>query len=483
MNLLKNPTLFQEKSFINNNWVTSDNNKIINVENPFDGRVIGHIPDCGRDETERAIQAAHKAFQSWKKFTALQRAKVLHQWAQLIDDNLEDLAILMTLEQGKPLTESRSEIVYANGFIKWFAEEGRRVYGDIIPSNSPKQQLFVIKQPIGVVGAITPWNFPCAMITRKCAPAFAAGCTVVLKPASETPFSALALAVLAEQAGMPPGVFNIVTGDAKAIGGELTSNPLVKKISFTGSTKVGKLLMQQSATTMKKLSLELGGNAPFIIFDDANLETAVKGAMASKFRNAGQTCVCANRILVQDTVYDTFSEKLIHAVKQVKMGDGLKEDTQIGPLISKAGIEKVERHIADAVSKGAKVMCGGKKSAVGNLFFEPTVLMDVTPDMLIAREETFGPVAPIFRFHSDEEAIQMANDTEFGLASYFYSESMRRIWQTAEQLEYGIVGVNTGIISTEVAPFGGVKESGMGREGSKYGIEDYVEIKYINLTF
>jgi succinate-semialdehyde dehydrogenase/glutarate-semialdehyde dehydrogenase len=483
MNLLKNPTLFQEKSFINNNWVTSDNNKIINVENPFDGHVIGHIPDCGRDETERAIQAAHKAFQSWKKFTALQRAKVLHQWAQLIDDNLEDLAILMTLEQGKPLTESRSEIVYANGFIKWFAEEGRRIYGDIIPSNSPKQQLFVIKQPIGVVGAITPWNFPCAMITRKCAPAFAAGCTVVLKPASETPFSALALAVLAEQAGMPPGVFNIVTGDAKAIGGELTSNPLVKKISFTGSTKVGKLLMQQSATTMKKLSLELGGNAPFIIFDDANLETAVKGAMASKFRNAGQTCVCANRILVQDTVYDTFSEKLIHAVKQLKMGDGLKEDTQIGPLISKAGIEKVERHIADAVSKGAKVMCGGKKSAVGNLFFEPTVLMDVTPDMLIAREETFGPVAPIFRFHSDEEAIQMANDTEFGLASYFYSESMRRIWQTAEQLEYGIVGVNTGIISTEVAPFGGVKESGMGREGSKYGIEDYVEIKYINLTF
>lgn len=475
----QNLALFRQQCFIAGEWLDADSKKTIPVTNPYDGEILGHVPECGAIETKRAIEAANTAWPQWRSFTALQRAEILHRWARLIDENKADLAQLMTLEQGKPLAESIGEMDYANSFIKWFAEEGRRVYGDIIPSNKPNQHLLVIKQPIGVVGAITPWNFPAAMITRKCAPALAAGCPVVIKPASETPFSALALAALAEQAGFPPGVFNVITGSAEKIGAELTSNPLVRKISFTGSTAVGKLLMQQCASTLKKISLELGGNAPFIVFDDADLDAAVAGAMASKFRNAGQTCVCANRILVQDKIYDEFTKKLVAAVKKLKQGNGLENGVQQGPLINEAAIKKVQQHLTDAVEKGAKILCGGNPSSVGKLFFEPTVVTDVTSKMKIAREETFGPVAPLFRFETEAEAIQMSNDTEFGLASYFYSRDIHRIWRVSEGLEYGIVGINEGIISTEVAPFGGVKESGMGREGSKYGIEDYVEIKYL----
>lgn len=479
MKNLKNPKLFRQQCFIAGKWIDSDSKKTIEVTNPFDGKILGHIPECGTPETTRAIQAASDSWDTWRNFTALQRSEIMWRWAKLIDDNKEDLAVIMTLEQGKPLNESRGEMDYANSFIKWFAEECRRVYGDVIPSNKKNQHLIVIKQPVGVVGSITPWNFPAAMITRKCAPALAAGCPLVIKPASETPFSALALAVLAEEAGFPVGVFNVITGISKDIGAELTSNPLVRKISFTGSTPVGKLLMKQCSTTLKKISLELGGNAPFIVFDDADLDAAVKGAIASKFRNTGQTCVCANRILVQDKVYDAFTKKLIDAVKALKVGNGLDEGVQQGPLINQAAIEKVEKHIADAVSKGAKVVLGGKRLPLGELFFEPTILTDVTSKMIVAKEETFGPVAPLFRFKTEEEAIHMSNDTEFGLASYFYSQDVHRIWRVSEALEYGMVGINEGIISTEVAPFGGVKESGMGREGSKYGIEEYVEIKYL----
>lgn len=477
---LANPTLFKQQVFLNGQWINADTQQTFAVFNPYDQTQLGTVPLCGKEETTRAILAAEKAFPTWKTLTAKQRGDILLKWATLIDQHKEDLATLMTLEQGKPITESRGEIEYANAFIKWFAEEGRRVYGDIIPSNKANQHLFVIKQPIGVVGAITPWNFPAAMITRKCAPALAAGCTVVLKPAEETPFTALALAALAEEAGIPAGVFNVITGTPEIIGAELTSHPAVKKISFTGSTAVGKLLMQQSAGTLKKLSLELGGNAPFIVFDDADLDAAVQGAIASKFRNTGQTCVCANRFLVQDSIYDRFAAKFSEAIKQLKSGNGLETSVQQGPLINEAALQKVQAHLQDATQKGATVVCGGKaNSTLGKLFFEPTLLTGVTTNMRVAREETFGPVAPLFRFKTEDEAIHMANDTEFGLASYFYSQDVHRIFRVSEQLQYGMVGVNAGIISTEVAPFGGIKESGFGREGSKYGIDDYLELKYI----
>ncbi len=479
MKNLKNKNLFRQKCFINGKWIDADNNKIVSVENPFNHEVLGFIPDCGKDETQRAIDAANAAWPAWRALTAKQRGDFLWKWADLIRENREDLATLMTLEQGKPLAESQGEVDYGNSFIEWYAEEGRRVYGDIIASNKPNQKILIIKQPVGVVASITPWNFPIAMITRKCAPALAAGCSVVIRPSELTPFCALALAALAQEAGIPAGVINVITGDAKTIGAELTSNSLVRKLSFTGSTAVGKLLIQQCASTVKKISLELGGNAPFIVFDDADIDAAVAGAVASKFRNGGQTCVCANRFLVQDKIYDAFAEKLISAVKKIKVGNGLEEGVQQGPLINKAGVEKVKKHIADAVEKGAKIACGGKEHALGELFFEPTVLTDVTDKMLVAVEETFGPVAPLFRFHTEEEAIEMANATQFGLASYFYSRDLSRVWRVAEALEYGIVGINEGIISTEVAPFGGIKESGIGREGSKYGIEEYLEIKYL----
>jgi succinate-semialdehyde dehydrogenase/glutarate-semialdehyde dehydrogenase len=481
MKILKTPALLRQSCYVNGHWIAAANQKTIPVTNPVDGEIIGYVPDLGTEEAHEAIAAAHVAWQGWRALTAKERGEYLWRWADLIRENKEDLAIIMTLEQGKPLAESRSEIDYANSFVEWFAEEGRRVYGDVILANKPNQRLLVVKQPVGVTATITPWNFPAAMIARKCAPALAAGCTIVIKPAESTPFSALALAALAEQAGIPAGVINVITGDAKVIGAEFTSNPLVRKLSFTGSTKVGKLLMQQCASTLKKLSLELGGNAPFIIFDDSDIDAAVKGVIASKFRNMGQTCVSANRILVQDSIYDEFAKKLVIAVQQLRLGNGLDANVQQGPLINQAAIEKVKAHIADAEQKGAKIMCGGKSHALGGTFFEPTVLTEMNKTMRIAKEETFGPVAPLFRFKTEEEAIQMANDTEFGLASYFYSTNINRVWRVAEKLEYGMVGINEGIISTEVAPFGGIKESGMGREGSKYGIEDYLEIKYLCL--
>lgn len=471
--------LFREQCYVNGRWINALNNRTFPVTNPFDGSTLGRVPQCGAVETMTAIEAAHAAFDSWRGLSAKLRADVLWRWAGLIDRYREDLARLMTLEGGKPIKESRGEIDYANSFIKWFAEEGRRAYGDIIPANAAGQHLLVLKQPVGVVGAITPWNFPAAMITRKCAPALAAGCPVVIKPAAETPFSALALAVLAEEAGIPPGVFNVITGMPEEIGLELTTNPRVRKISFTGSTAVGKLLMQQAASTVKKISLELGGNAPFIVFNDADIAAAVQGAIACKFRNAGQTCVCANRILVQDNIYDEFVEQFVHQVKQFKLGNGLDEGVDMGPLINRAAIEKVVRHVDDAIAKGAQVLTGGRIADLGGQFYEPTVLTHVNTQMAFANEEIFGPVAPLFRFQTDEEAIQIANDTPFGLASYFYSRDMSRIWKAAEQLDYGMVGINTGILSTEVAPFGGVKESGIGREGSKYGLDEYLEIKYL----
>lgn len=474
---LKNTKLFRQACYINGHWV-SDNKKIV-VINPFDQSELGTVPDVGVKETEAAIQAANAAWPMWRALTAKQRAEFLFAWAALIDQNKEDLARIMTLECGKPLTESRAEIDYANSFIKWFAEEARRVYGDVIPSNKNGQHLLVIKQPIGVVAAITPWNFPAAMITRKIAPALSAGCTVVVKPDKSTPYSALALAELAHEAGLPAGVVNVVTGDSTVIGGVLTSSDLVRKLSFTGSTAVGRLLMSQCAPTIKKLSLELGGNAPFIVFDDADIDAAVAGAIASKFRNAGQTCVCANRLFIHDHVYDVFTDKLVNAVKQLKVGNGLDESTQVGPLINQKGFEKANRHVEDAIRQGAHCRVGGKQHALGGLFFEPTVLTEVTSGMLLAREETFGPVAPLFRFQSDEEVIRLSNQTIFGLASYFYSQNINRIWRIAEALEYGMVGINTGLMSTEVAPFGGVKQSGIGREGSKYGMEEYLEMKYL----
>lgn len=476
---LRDKNLFRESCYINGKWVSADSGKTFAIHNPFDGSVLGNVPQCGQAETKRAIEAANQAWPAWKNLSAKERSNYLWAWAKLIDENKEDLARIMTLEQGKSLTESRGEIDYANNFVKWFAEEGRRAYGDVIPSNQRGQHLIVIKQPVGVVAAITPWNFPSGMITRKIAPALAVGCTVIVKPDESTPFSALALAVLAEKAGIPAGVINFVTGIPEEIGGEMTGNPLVRKLSFTGSTGVGRLLMKQCAPTIKKISLELGGNAPFIVFDDADIDEAVKGAVASKFRNAGQTCVCANRIYVHDAIYDSFAEKFTKAVLALKVGNGLDDGVQIGPLINEQAIAKVKDHVSDAVSHGAKILCGGKADVLGGLFFEPTVLSEATVKMKLAKEETFGPVAPLFRFKTEEEVIEMANDTEFGLASYFYSKNIDRVWRVAEALEYGIVAINAGIFSTEVAPFGGVKQSGLGREGSKYGIDDYLEIKYL----
>jgi succinate-semialdehyde dehydrogenase/glutarate-semialdehyde dehydrogenase len=478
---LKDSKLFRQQAYVDGQWVEADSRKSFTVNNPADDSILGSVPDMGAAETRRAIMAAERALPDWRARTGKERAAILRKWADLMMENQEDLAQLMTAEQGKPLSESRGEIAYAASFIEWFGEEAKRIYGDVIPGFTRDRRVIVLKQPIGVCAAITPWNFPAAMITRKAGPALAAGCTMVVKPAEQTPFSALALCELAERAGVPKGVYSCVTGDAQAIGGELTSNPTVRKLSFTGSTEVGKLLMAQCAGTVKKLSLELGGNAPFIVFDDADLDAAVKGAIVSKYRNAGQTCVCANRILVQDKVHDVFAEKLAGAVKALKVGAGAEEGTVIGPLIDPAGLAKVEDHVADAVSKGARVMLGGKRHQRGGTFFEPTVLANVTTQMKIAREETFGPVAPLFRFSREEEAVAMANDTEYGLAAYFYGEDVKRIWRVAEALEFGIVGINEGIISTEVAPFGGVKESGFGREGSKYGIDEYLSIKYLCL--
>ena len=476
---LKDPSLFRTQAYIDGRWADADDGAVLTVRNPADGSVLGTVPKMGATETRRAIEAANAAWPAWRALTAGARARILRRWFDLIVENQEDLAVIMTSEQGKPLAEARGEVLYAASFIEWFAEEGKRIYGDVIPPHLADKRIVVTKEPIGVCGAITPWNFPSAMITRKAGPALAAGCPMVLKPASQTPYSALALAVLAERAGVPAGVFNVVTGSATAIGGELTANPIVRKLSFTGSTETGIKLMAQCAPTLKKLSLELGGNAPFIVFDDADLDAAVQGALASKYRNTGQTCVCANRLLVQDGVYERFAAKLAEAVSQLKVGPGLAEGTNQGPLIDENAVRKVEEHIADAVSKGARILTGGKRHPLGGTFFEPTILADVTPQMKVAREETFGPVAPLFRFHTEEEAIRMANDTEFGLAAYFYTESSSRVWRVGGALEYGIVGINTGLISTEVAPFGGMKASGIGREGSKYGIEEYVEIKYM----
>lgn len=476
---LTDPRLFRQQCYIDGAWADADSGATVGVTNPANGDPLGTIPKMGADETRRAIEAAERAWPAWRAMLAKERGAVLRRWFNLILENQEDLAVLMTLEQGKPLAEAKGEIVYGASFIEWFAEEAKRIYGDTIPQHQADKRIVVIKQPIGVVAAITPWNFPNAMITRKCAPALAAGCPVVIKPATQTPYSALALAELAERAGIPAGVLNVVTGSAKEIGGELTANPIVRKLSFTGSTEVGKLLMQQCAATVKKVSLELGGNAPFLVFDDADLDAAVEGAMMSKFRNTGQTCVCANRILVQDSVYDAFAAKLAKAVKALKVGHGIEEGVNQGPLIDMAGLNKVEEHVADATAKGAKVAVGGSRHDLGGSFFQPTVLTEVTTDMKVTREETFGPVAPLFRFKTEEEGVAMANATEFGLAAYFYARDLGRVWRVGESLESGIVGINTGIISNEVAPFGGVKESGIGREGSKYGMDDFLEIKYL----
>lgn len=476
---LRDTSLLRTQCYIGGEWVDADNGATVPVHNPATSEIIGTVPKMGRTETRRAIEAAAAAMPAWAAKTAKERAVILRRWHDLMMANQEDLAILMTAEQGKPLAEARGEISYSASFLEWFAEEGKRLYGDVIPAHQPDKRIVVLRQPVGVVAAITPWNFPSAMIARKVAPALAAGCTFVCKPATQTPFSALAMAELAARAGVPPGVLNILTGDSGEIGGEMTSNPIVRKLTFTGSTEVGKKLMAQSAGTLKKLSMELGGNAPFIVFDDADLDAAVQGAITSKYRNTGQTCVCANRLLVQSGVYEAFTRKLVEAVSALRVGDGLKGPTDQGPLIDQKALAKVEEHIADAVAKGARVACGGRRHALGGTFFEPTVLTDVTPAMLVAREETFGPVAPLFRFETEQDAIRMANDTEFGLAAYFYTRDLGRSWRVSEALEYGIVGVNTGLISTEVAPFGGVKESGFGREGSKYGILDYTELKYL----
>jgi succinate-semialdehyde dehydrogenase/glutarate-semialdehyde dehydrogenase len=476
---LQDPRLFKEQCFIDGSWVGADGGGTLPVHNPATAATLGAVPNMGAGETRRAIAAAAAALPPWAARTAKERAVLMRRWFDLMLANQDDLAVLMTAEQGKPLAEAKGEIAYAASFIEWFAEEGKRLYGDIIPGHQTDKRILVLRQPVGVVAAITPWNFPSAMITRKAGPALAAGCTMVCKPATQTPYSALALAELADRAGIPKGVFNVITGSSTAIGAEMTGNPTVRKVTFTGSTEVGKKLMAQCAGTVKKLSLELGGNAPFIVFEDADLDAAVQGAIASKYRNTGQTCVCANRLLVQDSVYDEFSKRLAAAVGKLRVGDGLAGVTEQGPLIDGKAVAKVEEHIADAVRKGASVALGGKRHALGGTFFEPTILTGVTSEMLIAREETFGPIAPLFKFHSEAEAIAMANDTEFGLAAYLYTRDLARSWRVSEAIEYGIVGLNTGIISTEVAPFGGVKESGTGREGSKYGIFDYTELKYI----
>ncbi|MCU4596111.1 NAD-dependent succinate-semialdehyde dehydrogenase [Acinetobacter radioresistens] len=476
---LKNSGLFKQQVFIDGQWLEAEQNKSFAVINPATGETIAHVPSVSEQQVVKAVEAADQALQSWKQTTAKERSILLKKWYQLMIEHQEDLAIILSTEQGKPMTESRGEILYGASFIEWFAEEAKRTYGDVIPHDKQGRRLLVIRQPVGVVAAITPWNFPNAMITRKVGPALAAGCTVVIKPASETPLSALALAALAEEAGIPKGVINVVTGSAREIGGILTQHPLVRKVSFTGSTAIGKLLMQQCSSTMKKISMELGGNAPFIVFEDADLDKAVEGAIASKFRNSGQTCVCTNRILVQNSIYDTFVEKLAAAVAKLKVAPAFEPGAEQGPLINEKAVEKVQQHIDDATSKGAKVIYGGQRHQLGQTFFEPTVLTDVTPDMQVAQDETFGPLAPVFRFTEEAEAIRMANDTEFGLASYIYTQNLSRAWRVSEALEYGMVGINEGLISTEVAPFGGIKESGCGREGSKYGIEDYQELKYL----
>ncbi|AWI54846.1 succinate-semialdehyde dehydrogenase (NADP(+)) [Aquabacterium olei] len=482
MSFLKDPSLLRDRAWLNGQWAAADNGETFPVDNPATGEHVGVVPRMGAAETERAIDAANAAWPAWRALTAKARAALLQAWLQQIQLHAEDLAVLMTVEQGKPLAEARGEVAYAASFIEWFAEEAKRLYGETIPSPLADRRLLVLREPIGVCAAITPWNFPLAMITRKVAPALAAGCPIIVKPAESTPLSALALAVLAERAGIPGGVLQVLTGDPRAIGGALTTSPVVRKLSFTGSTEVGRLLYAQSAPTIKKLSLELGGNAPFIVFDDADLDAAVQGAMASKFRNAGQTCVCANRLYVHDKVYDAFTAKLVEAVQGLKVGNGLEPGVTQGPLIDRAALAKVEDHIDDAVTRGARVLTGGRRADLGKTFFEPTVLADVPADAKVAREETFGPLAPVFRFHTDEEVIALANNTEFGLASYFFSRDVGRIFRVAEALEYGMVGVNTGMISNEVAPFGGVKQSGLGREGSRHGIEDYLVTKYVALA-
>lgn len=479
---LNDQDLFRQQAFINGEWRDATSGDVITVTNPANGEALGSVPKMATEETRDAILAASRALPAWRQLTAKERATILRRWFDLIMAHQDDLARLMTLEQGKPLAEAKGEIAYAASFIEWFAEEGKRIYGDTIPGHQADKRLIVIKQPIGVTAAITPWNFPAAMITRKAGPALAAGCTMVLKPASQTPFSALALAELATRAGIPNGVFNVVTGSASAIGNELTGNPLVRKLSFTGSTDIGRQLMAQCAQDIKKVSLELGGNAPFIVFDDADLDKAVEGAMASKFRNAGQTCVCANRLYVQDGVYEQFAEKLQQAVNKLRPGDGLQDGVTTGPLIDEKAVAKVQEHIADAVAKGARIITGGNVHALGGNFFQPTILADVPDSAKVAKEETFGPLAPLFRFKDEAEVIHQANDTEFGLAAYFYARDLSRVFRVGEALEYGIVGINTGLISNEVAPFGGVKASGLGREGSKYGIEDYLEIKYMCIS-
>ena len=476
---LKDPSLLKQQGYINGEWVDADSGEAIDIINPATGQGIAAVPKMGAAETERAIGAANAAWPAWRAMMAKDRAAILRRWFDLVRENADDLALIMTSEQGKPLPEAKGEVAYGASFLEWFAEEAKRMYGDVIPQHQADRRIVVIKQPIGVSAFITPWNFPVAMITRKAGPALAAGCPVVAKPASQTPLSALALAELAARAGVPEGVLSIVTGSAGAIGGEMTSNPVVRKVSFTGSTETGKILIKQCADTVKKVSMELGGNAPFIVFDDANIDAAVEGAILCKFRNAGQTCVCANRIYVQNAVYDEFAEKLAAKAKGLKVGNGMDDGVVVGPLIDMAAVYKVEEHLNDATSRGASIVTGGKRHALGGSFYEPTVLTDVTQDMMISRDETFGPLAPLFRFKDEDEAIAMANDTEFGLASYFYARDIGRVWRVSEALEYGMVATNTGILSTEVAPFGGIKESGLGREGSKYGLDEFCEMKYI----
>ncbi|REE07108.1 succinate-semialdehyde dehydrogenase/glutarate-semialdehyde dehydrogenase [Paraburkholderia sp. BL27I4N3] len=475
---LKDPELFRQRAFIAGVWCEADSGESIQVTNPADGTTLGSVPRMGAAETARAISAANVAWNAWRKTSVKERSRILRRWQELMLENIDDLAVIMTMEQGKPLAEARGEVQYAAAYFEWFAEEAKRIYGDMIPAPANDRRIVVTKEPIGVCAAITPWNFPAAMITRKVGPALAAGCPMVVKPASQTPYSALALAVLAERAGVPAGVFSVVTGSAAAIGGEMTQNPVVRKLTFTGSTEIGRLLMQQSAETIKKVSMELGGNAPFIVFEDADLDAAVEGALASKYRNTGQTCVCTNRFYVHDAVYDAFAQKLVSAVAKLKVGNGLADGVAQGPLIDSNAVMKVEEHIADAQALGGAVLCGGKRHSLGGQFFEPTVIANATSEMKVAREETFGPLAPLFRFGTEAEVVAAANDTEFGLASYFYSRDVGRVFRVSEALEYGMVGVNTGLISNEMAPFGGVKQSGVGREGSKYGIEDYLAIKY-----
>jgi succinate-semialdehyde dehydrogenase/glutarate-semialdehyde dehydrogenase len=476
---LSNPELFRQQCFIDGEWQNALDGATVSVRNPASGNIIGTVPKMGQADTARAIAAADAAWPSWRRKSAKERAIILRRWFDLMIAHTDDLARIMTAEQGKPFAESRGEIAYAASYLEWFGEEAKRAYGDVVPGPAADRRIVVVKEPIGVCAAITPWNFPAAMITRKVGAALAAGCPIVVKPASQTPYSALALAELARQAGVPRGVFSVITGAAGAIGGEMTSNPVVRKLSFTGSTEVGRVLMEQSAATIKKVSMELGGNAPFIVFDDADLDAAVEGAIASKFRNTGQTCVCANRIYVQEGVYDAFARKLAAAVGKLRVGNGMDDGVTQGPLIDQAAVDKIEEHIADALAKGGRLAAGGKRHALGQTFFEPTIILDATHDMLVAKEETFGPLAPLFRFHSDDDVIGMANDTEFGLASYFYTRDIGRVWRVGEGLEYGMVGINTGLLSNEMAPFGGVKQSGLGREGSSYGLDDYMIVKYL----